>query len=165
MAFEVVTRINDIIGKLNLIKQDLKDYTEIAANDVALYAVEQLAAKAPYDEGEDNVTPPGEEGHLRDSFYYGAAFQVTASAITEVEVKTQEPLKFEWVTQGTEDVAPIQPQQAKALWWPDAPHPLWQVAGQAPNPFQEEVYSQVVSEAPTIIQEALQPVIDELRNL
>lgn len=165
MAFTISTRINDIIDKLNQAKQDLKDYTEIAANDVALYAVETLQKKAPYDEAENNVSPEGEEGHLRDSFYYTAAFQSGVANSTDVEVKTEEPLKFGWVTEGTEDVAPIQPVQAKALWWPDAPHPLWQVAGQPPNPFQEEVYTEVNAQTASIVQEALQPVIDELRNL
>jgi hypothetical protein len=50
------------------------------------------------------------------------------------------------VTQGTD--TPILPVVKRALWWPDAEHPVASVRGQAANPFQEKAVAEFESEFP-----------------
>lgn len=163
MSFSIESRINDIIATLREAQQELSDFTYAAAADVSLFAVETLSEKSPFDEAPNNDSPEGEEGHLRDSFAYMPS--VTTGNEDVMLVYTEQPIKFQYVTQGTLDAAPIEPVEKKALWWPDAPHPLHEVAGQDPNPFQEEALAIIQGEIPAIVTEALAPVFDTLRNL
>lgn len=109
--------------------------------DVGEETVRMLQTVTPVDPAPDNGTIPGEEGHLIDSYTVDPVQQSGPSAYTFV--RTSEPIKFSYVTQGTEDKAPIVPITAKALWWPDAVHPYASVSGQAANDFVSPLVDQI----------------------
>lgn len=117
-----------------------------ATNDVALALVEELEHDAPFDPAENNGVIPGEEEHLNVSFGMNEA---PAALSTISGVWTNEPIKFQYVTQGT--VGPIVPVQKQALWWPGAEHPVAWVSGQQANPFQQRSASTIENEMATIV--------------
>lgn len=105
-------------------------------------AVKLLEEAAPYDAAPDNGIIPGEGEHLIDSFYANEATP-KGNALATNTVRTEEPIKFQYVTEGTLTAAPIKPKTKQSLWWPDAGYPRRQVQGQAPNPFQEPLVGEI----------------------
>jgi hypothetical protein len=119
------------------LKQAQQTLPAVVFAGVQLVADETLAAlveATPYDPAPDNGVIPGEEAHLRDSYQLTPVELQAVQA--ECDLRTTEPIKFGYVTQGTLDVAPIYPVVKRGLWWPQLRHPVPQVAGQAPHPFQ-----------------------------
>jgi hypothetical protein len=163
MAFVIESYIQDLIARLEAARDSLPELTAEASNVIGERSVELLIEGCPIDEAENNGVIPGEEGHLADSFL--AVEGIGSVDQAQTDVMTEEPIKFGYVTEGTLDVAPIQPTTKKALWWPDAPHPLPQVAGQDPNDFAQQAYDQVMGEVPTLLEETFQPFFDFLRQL
>ena len=106
----------------------LRETTTRAENE----AVNQLHTNSPVDDEANNGVLPGEEGHLNESFV-GDPVEVN-DITSHADVRTEEPIKFQYVTQGTD--SPIYPVVKKAMWWPGAAHPMYSVSGQAANPFQ-----------------------------
>lgn len=101
------------------------------------------------------ATPVGmRTPHLAESY----SLEVQSATAT---ISTDQGLKYGWVTRGTEDKAPIRPRRARALY--DAeffPTPRAWVHGQAANPFQEEVFSNVQQ----YLEESLPPLETQLAN-
>jgi hypothetical protein len=128
-------------------------FCEEAVQLVADEAVLEISVVCPYDGELDNGQIPGEEGHLNMSFY---AESQQSGIISEMTVKTLEPIKLSYVTGGTN--SPILPLSAKALWWPGLAHPVSSVSGQQANDFVTPVRDAIASEVPDIVQ----PVIDEI---
>lgn len=100
-----------------------------------------LGVNAPFDGAPNNGVIPNEAGHLNESFGYNEA---APGLSCTAEVYTGEPIKYQYVTQGTD--TPILPVIKRALWWPDAEHPVASVRGQAANPFQEKAKGEFESE-------------------
>lgn len=123
-----------------------------------------LLVSAPYDPAPDNGVIPGEEGHLRNSFYALPSVS-TGLASGLAEVGTHEPIKFQYVTQGTLYATPIRPIRAKALWWPSLSHPVPFVRGQAPNPFQEKAKEKIEVKAENIFTVSFYPVLRTLAGI
>ncbi|GAC1589092.1 MAG: hypothetical protein NVS4B1_33440 [Ktedonobacteraceae bacterium] len=125
---------------------------------IELEAVNGLHAACPVDNEADNGVIPGEEGHLDESF---VGDPVMASvAASHAEVRTQEPIKFQYVTQGT--ASPILPTVKKAMWWPGAAHPMYSVAGQAADPFQTAVAQDIQGRMDAILAPYLQHWLSRL---
>lgn len=162
MAWMIESFVQDTIERLEEAKTLFAEKTVEACDEVANMAVETLAKNAPYDEEANNDNIPGEEAHLNESFF---AIQSIATGNGEAQttVNTNEPIKFEYVTEGTQDKEPIRPLIQKALWWPALDHPVASVKGQEPNPFFDESYQQVLNEQAAIIAEIFAPVFDLLR--
>ena len=78
-----------------------------------------------------------------------------------ITVRTKQPTKLEYVTQGTGLFGPrgepIRPVTKKALFWEGADHPVRSVRGQEPNSFVDEA----LAEAPTA-EDVLGEVVDTL---
>lgn len=119
---------------------------EAAMAGIGLDAVTELSIASPYDASANNGVLPGEEGHLNESF--SASDVIPTAEGADVEVKTSEPIKFFYVTEGTVDVEPIFPLYKRALWWPDAAHPYAFVHGQQANPFHKQVLQDLESGEP-----------------
>lgn len=100
-----------------------------------------LGVSAPFDGAANNGVLPNEAGHLNESFGYEDA---TPGLSCTAPVWTNEPIKYGYVTQGT--ATPILPVQKRAMWWPDAAHPVSSVRGQEANPFQEKAKAEFDSE-------------------
>lgn len=115
-------------------------------------AVKRLQEESPYDASPNNGVIPGEEGHLSDSFHANEV-QDNGDDVVSNTVITQEPIKFQYVTQGT--ASPIQPKEKKALWWPDAGVPRRSVRGQQANPFHYQVQLDVLKNGDTYFASAL----------
>lgn len=156
------TKIKEKIALLQEIQTAMEETVGLTCEAIADVAVENLIHEAPFDEAENNMTPPGEEGHLNESFYATSAIY-TGNAKATTIVKTDEPIKFSYVTEGTD--TPILPRTKKAMWWPDAPHPMYAVSGQEPNPFAELAHQMTVDETPAIIAEQLKTVLALLKRL
>lgn len=162
MAWTIESYVQDMIARLEEAKTQFEEKTVEACDEIANTAVETLSKNAPYDPEPNNDVIPGEEGHFNESFYAIQAISV-GNGIAQTAVETNEPIKFEYVTQGTMDKSPIEPLVKKALWWPALDHPVYSVQGQEPNPFFDESYQQILDEAPTIVEEIMTPVFDLLR--
>ena len=140
MSFTVDMRCLEAIQERFLVAQSLLGgVIQEAAETVADDSVEALKSASPYDPEPNNGVIPDEEGHLNESFYTGDAALNGVTAT--VDVKTTEPIKFQYVTQGTQ--GPIYPVTKKALWWSALSHPVGSVAGQSANPFQEPVHDEI----------------------
>jgi hypothetical protein len=144
--------VPDLIANLEAARDLLSDATVAACNEIANTAVEDLINNAPFDEEEDNMTPPDEEGHLNESFYAIEAIPGVGGEAS-AEVHTSQAIKLEYVTEGTEEKAPIRPLIKQALWWPALDHPVASVAGQEPNPFVEETYTQLLDKVDDIVRD------------
>ena len=127
-----------------------------AAHDAGDMLKDELAAAAPVGKSEGPPPPGDASGRLADSFY---VMDDSAGVESTVSVRTLQPLKLQYVTQGTGIYAGkgrIYPTTKKALYWPGASNPYRSVAGQEPNDFVTPVLDGFQPE------EALQIVIDEL---
>lgn len=120
-----------LIQRVQAASQYIPAMMEASMKDTADNTVSLLHDNAPFDPAPDNGQIPGEEGHLRDSFY-ADPIQAGGAHVTAL-VRTNEPIKFGYVVNGTD--TPIVPVEKQALWWPDAPHPMPWVHGQAGNDF------------------------------
>lgn len=123
--------------------------------------VTDLSAAAPRGKNEGSPPPPGDgDGPLAESFYVQQE-PPPSPAGAAITVRTTQPQKLEYVTQGTGIYGPrgerIRPKTKKALMWPGAAHPVRSVAGMQPNDF----VSPVVDNAPNG-QEAMDVVLSEL---
>jgi hypothetical protein len=162
MPWSIESYIQDAIAKLEEAKIAFAEKTVEACDAVANMAVETISKKAPFDEEENNDVIPGEEGHLNESFYAIQAI-ATGDGQATTSVNTNEPIKFEYVTEGTMDKSPIRPVVKKALFWPALEHPVASVKGQEPDEFFNEAYDEIVNEAGSVVDETFAPVIDMLR--
>lgn len=142
-----------IIERLLRAREAIAPLVAQGLEEVGQKAVQQLHDASPYDPTENIGVIPGEEEHLNESFSVDTA-QVTDTG-AEVPIKTSEPIKFQYVTQGTD--GPIYPVEAQALAIPGG-HPVASVAGQDANPFQEEVAASLQNENP------FGPVIEMLQS-
>ncbi len=102
-----------------------------------------LKDKAPHGRG-GGPPPPGDApGTLARSFHVVEKHQSNAVAI---EVQTTQPLKLQYVTQGTGvhiGKGRIYPTKKRALYWQGASHPVRSVAGQRANDFVSPVLTKV----------------------
>jgi hypothetical protein len=128
-----------------------------ATDEVANTLVEELQHDAPFDGEENNGVIPGEEGHLNESFGMNNA---DVSENATAEVWTNEPIKFQYVIQGT--ASPILPVEKQALWWPGAEHPVAWVSGQSANPFHEKSAGTIRDELGTIVAPCIQEWLGEV---
>lgn len=107
-----------------------------------------LSAAAPVGKAENaSPPPPGDaDGPLSASFV--PTVEMFDAAAGRAVVYTTQPTKLSFVTEGTGIYgpagAPIRPTTKKALFWPDAPHPMRQVAGQRPNDFVSPVVASAI---------------------
>lgn len=148
--------LQDLIIRLEsartLIAPGMVQGIQAAADDTVLLTHDAC----PVDLEADNGVIPGEEGHLAESFSADPVIETSVGATTQV--RTSEPIKYSYVTQGTLDKEPILPVTKQALWWPGAPHPLPSVHGQAANDFATGVPDEVASKG----YEYFAPLLDAL---
>jgi hypothetical protein len=142
--------------RLALARAQLPDLMQKAVHDAGEWVAEELSNAAPV--GASEGPPPSGDapGRLSESFY------VQDEGPESITVRTKQPQKLEYVTQGTgiygKYHTPIVPTTKKALFWPGAAHPVRSVAGQEANDFVTPI---VTEEAPTA-EEVLGMVVDEL---
>lgn len=155
MSFNVDNSgLSDFIAKLEAVQNAVPEAVDEALDQLAEEVIEMLSEAAPFDPAENNGVIPGEEGHLAESFFADAADN------GKVEVKTTEPIKFSYVTEGTD--SPILPKTMQAMWWPNAPHPMAQVSGQEANPFHKALLPDIEERGELIIQEAINSLMQDL---
>lgn len=154
MAWTVNTSgLNHLRARIEAGRRLLPDIMELGINTAAEATVQELHEKCPVDDELDNGVIPGEEEHLNESFLATPAQSDGEHSIAQV--KTEEPIKFSYVTQGTIDLSPILPVVARGLWWPALRHPVAFVMGQNANPFQEPIKDIVEENGPEYFAEAL----------
>ena len=145
--------LDAMIMRLSAASAAVPGLMQQAVRDAGQMVVDDLSAAAPVGASE-GMPPPGDgPGHLNESFY------AQDEGETTVSVRTRQPLKLQYVTQGTGIYAGkgrIRPRTAKALMWPGAAHPYRSVAGEPPNDFVSPVIDGFDG------QEALLPIVDEL---
>jgi hypothetical protein len=147
MSFTVDTSgLQALRNRFMDIKATLGDVVDQAVNEVAQEAQVMLESATPYDPEPNNGVIPGEEGHLRDSY---AVTDATGGIVSTAELTTSEPIKFGYVTGGTD--GPIYPRAKRALWWPALQHPVGWVSGQSANPFHQVVAEEVATEGAALI--------------
>lgn len=137
MRIVLTTNIDELRQRLADSKELLPSALAGAANTIGTQLTENLHDAAPQGKGESS--PPGDEpGPLANSFIVqdeGAPSEFSAA----ISVQTTQPTKLEYVTKGTGVYGPngqrIYPKVKKALYWPEATHPVKSVAGQKPNDF------------------------------
>lgn len=136
----------------------LQEAVQRAGETVAASLSEAAPVGKSGSSGEGTVADGDSSGPLASSFFARASETATGASIA---VRTSQPKKLSYVRYGTGIYGPqgqrIRPTVKKALFWPDAAHPVRSVAGQRPNDF----VTPVIDAAPTA-EEALQPVIDTL---
>lgn len=115
-----------------------------AVHEAGDWVKQNLSDNAPVG-AQEGQPPQGDgPGRLSESFYVqdeGSAFNPGAA----ITVRTTQPQKLEYVSQGTGIYGPrgqrIYPTTKRALYWPGADHPVRSVAGQQPNDFVEAALS------------------------
>lgn len=128
-----------------------------AAQSAGDAMAQKLGDAAPQGQGGGSAPPGDSPGRLADSFRVIAERQADSGV---AEVRTIQPQKLEYVTQGTGIWGPkkqrIVPVKARALYWEGADHPYRSVAGQRPNDFVTPVTDQASSIAQPAIDKAVQ---------
>jgi len=147
------------LDQIARVRSSLPGVVRDALDAAGIAMVQDLASAAPRGTSGGGSAPEGDaSGPLAESF----TESVDGSTLT---VKTTQPTKLGYVTQGTGIHGPygerIYPTVKKALYWPGAEHPVRSVAGQEANDFVSPItenagddINAIVSEA---IYEALQP--------
>lgn len=147
------------LDQIARIRSELPGVVRASLDEAGLAMVQDLASAAPRGTSGGGSAPEGDaSGPLAESF----TESVDSSTLT---VKTTQPTKLGYVTEGTGIYGPIgeriYPTVKKALFWPGAEHPVKSVAGQEANDFVSPVtdgagddITAIVSDA---IYEALQP--------
>lgn len=157
--FTIETFIDSIIQNIEDAIALFDGATIDACTEIADKAVEIIAKNAPYDEEPNNDVIPGEEGHLNESFYALEGIS-TGNGEAEAAVKTMEPIKLQYVTEGTD--TPITPIIKQAMWWPTAEHPVALVSGQEPNPFVDESIPEIEAEVVPIVEDIFTPIFQSM---
>jgi hypothetical protein len=136
-----------------------------ATREAGQWVAQNLSDAAPVGQGESGSAPPGGDapGKLAESFFV----QEESSSFSEgaaVSVRTRQPVKLSYVTQGTGIYGPtgqrIYPVSKQALYWKGADHPVRSIAGMPANDF----VTPALAEMPDA-QEALGAVIEELQAI
>jgi len=147
------------LDQIARVRSELPNVVRGALEEAGRVMVQDLASAAPRGTSGGGSALEGDaSGPLAESF----TESVDGSTLT---VKTTQPTKLGYVTQGTGIYGPIgeriYPTIKKALYWPGADHPVRSVAGMEANDFvspvtdgADEDINALVSEA---IYEALQP--------
>lgn len=148
-------------ARVEQMRAELPFLLQQAVQEVGESVVADLSEAAPIGTTSGGGTAPaGEsEGPLANSFF--ARLSESADGSATIVVRTSQPTKLGYVRGGTGIYGPtgqrIRPTRKKALFWPDADHPVKSVAGMKPNDF----VTPVLDGAPDA-QEAMQPVFDAL---
>jgi hypothetical protein len=161
MSFSVKYTMDGLIERLQATRDAIPEIMSEAVKEIESLAVIALEDACPVDDDENNGTLSGEEGHLVHSFV--ALDPEASGAKVTGEVATLEPVKFQYVTQGT--IGPIFPAEKHALWWPGLAHPVAWVNGQDANPFDQEAKGEFESLIPDVMQEAVAKIAEKLKGL
>lgn len=142
--------------RLAYARQQLPDLMQKTVHQAGEWVSEELSNGAPVGTAEGPPPSGDAPGRLNASFYVQQEGQYS------ITVRTSQPQKLEFVTQGTgvfgKYGSPIVPVNKKALFWEGASHPVRSVQGQEPNDFVTPI---VTDEAPTA-DEVLSMVVDDL---
>lgn len=135
-----------------------------AVQDAGTWVAQNLSDGAPVGQGEGGALPPPGDapGRLAESFYVQGESSAFSNGAA-VTVRTHQPLKLQYVTQGTGVYAGrgrIYPTTKRALYWSGADHPVRSVAGQRPNDF----VTPALAEMPDA-QEVLSVVVEQLQEI
>lgn len=148
------------LDRIAQVRSELPGIVEDALDKSGRAMVQDLASSAPRSGSTGGSAPEGDaSGPLAESFMAS----VESSTLT---VKTTQPTKLSFVTQGTGLYGPlhqrIYPKVKKALYWPGADHPVPSVAGQEPNDF----VSPVTDVAGKAINEAVsEAILEQLQSI
>lgn len=161
MRIQIQTNLIDLRARLMEARAMLPTLLHEAATETGTMVVDELKAAAPQGKGESSI--PGEaSGFLADSFFVQDE-AVSEDSIT-ISVQTTQPQKLEYVRRGTGIYGPkgqrIRPTTKKALYWPDADHPVRSVRGMKPRDF----VTPVLDNAPTS-EEGMMLASDEFRAI
>lgn len=115
-----VSQLRGVSGQFRRAALHIKSLASKLLDDAAQILLEETRRQAPRD-----------TGRLRDSLRLQSAGRLTRTVASDVPYA-------HYVIRGTRPHL-IRPRRRKALWWPDAPHPLAKVLhpGTRPNPFPE----------------------------
>lgn len=112
----------------------LPDLLQEAAVEAGEWIVQNLHDAAPVGPNEGGPPPEGDgPGRLADSFYV----QEESSAYSPggaITVRTTQPTKLKFVTEGRGEVLP---KVKRALFWPGLTHPVRRAGPSEPNDFVE----------------------------
>lgn len=157
--------IDMLIARISKARAELPRVVTEAAQRAGDTLKQQLSSAAPRGKLHSlySKSPPGDvPGLLSESF--SALAEQTSTGAT-LELKTNQPLKFQYVTIGTGiyvGKGVIKPLKAKALWWPGAPHPFKSVRGIKGKDFSKPVISKANDVVKTEMQTATQEINDIL---
>ncbi len=153
--------LTDLIARVQEARSILPQLLVDAAQSAGDAVVDELSSASPHGQGGGSPLPGDSSGHLAESFY-AVAEQQSDTAV--VEVRTSQPLKLQYVTEGTGvyvGKGRIVPTTKKALYWPGAEHPYRSVAGQRANDF----VSPVLADATDTVAGEVQTVVEELSGI
>lgn len=159
------TALQSQLEGLSRLRNELPGLIRAALSDAGNAVVQDLASAAP--RGTGSGTPPEGDasGPLAESF---SAIVEDAEGETVLTVKTTQPTKLMYVTEGTGIYGPygerIYPKVKKALYWEGAEHPVASVAGQEANdfvsPIIDEADGEITDQVAEAIYEAMQEAAD-----
>lgn len=159
------TALQSQLEGLSRLRNELPGLIRAALSDAGNAVVQDLASAAP--RGQGGGTPPEGDapGPLAESF---SAVVEDAEGETVLTVKTTQPTKLMYVTEGTGIYGPygerIYPKVKQALYWEGAEHPVKSVAGQEANdfvsPITDEADGEITDQVAEAIYEAMQEAAD-----
>lgn len=132
----------------------LPDLLQQAAREAGEAVRQNLQDEAPVGAVEGPPPPGDAEGHLADSF---SVQDEDSSGGAAISVRTSQPQKLEYVTEGRGEVLPV---TKKALFWRGLPHPVRRAGPSQPNDF----VSKVLDNLPQA-EEFLDPVVTRLEEI
>lgn len=158
--FTLKNNTAQIIQRLQAAQAAIPDLVATGVEQLGELSVTSLHDHCPVDEEDNNGVLPGEAEHLADSFVTG---DVSVGVVSTMEIGTTEPIKYQYVTEGTD--SPILPVEKKALWWPALEHPVASVSGQEPQPFQLDALAEIESLVPGVGAEVVQKLVEKLKGM
>jgi len=128
-----------LIARVRKARTELPRVTQAAAQRAGDTLTQQLSSAAPRGKNPGPPPPGDASGPLSRSF--SSLAEQSGSGAT-LELKTNQPLKLQYVTQGTGvyvGKGVIRPLTKKALFWPGAGHPYRSVKGMKGKDFVKPV--------------------------
>src|SRR5579884_3847285 len=138
MRIIINSNLEDLKARLQMAIDELPDMMRQAFQEAGQTIVDDLKDAAPSGKGESPPPEGDAPGPLAESFYLREEPPPGVPGAA-VSIRTTQPTKLKFVRFGTGLYGPrgerIVPKTKKALYWPDAAHPVKSVRGMEPNDF------------------------------
>jgi hypothetical protein len=156
------TALQRQLDELAQLRSTLPSVIEQALSEAGTSMIQNLTDAAPRGTNSGGTPPEGDaSGPLAESFSASVAVSGSRAKLT---VKTSQPTKLKYVTQGTGLYGPykqrIYPRVKKALYWEGAEHPVRSVAGQEPNDFVSPITDEADEDINAVVSDAISEVMN-----